>query len=145
MWVCSKKTRYPGCSLRYHERFMWVCSEMVQSGTVSSFPRYTITFPQPQHAEETSSLTLARCSMPAPKSTQGRRWPQLLGCRQLNQGESSLTPQDLHPLLGNESQTEKNISVKIALGLCLTWPPTQSTRLGLLSAEEPASLERRIT
>lgn len=112
---------------------------MGQSGTVSSFLRHTITFPQPQKAEETSSLTPARCSMPALKSTQGATWPQLLGSRQLNQGESSPTPQQLHPLL--ESQTAECISVKIALGLCVTWPPTQSTKLVLLCGEEPAFLE----
>lgn len=77
----------------------------------------------------------------APCQHQGGGWPQLLGSRQLNQGESSLTPQDLRPVLGNESQNEENISVEIALGSCLTWPLTQSTRLGLLSVEEPAFLE----
>ena len=79
--------------------------------------------------------------MPASKSTQGGAWPQLLGTRQLNQGKSSPAPQDLHPVLGNESQTKENISIEIALGLCLTWPPTQSTRLIQLRVEEPVFLK----
>lgn len=67
--------------------------------------------------------------------------PQLLGSRQLNQGESSPAPQDLHPLLGSESQTEEDISIRIVLGLRFTRPPTQSSRLILLRVEEPAFLE----
>lgn len=56
-------------------------------------------------------------------------------------GKSSPAPQDLHPLLGNESQTEENISIRIVPGLRLTRPPTQSSRHILLRVEESAFLE----
>lgn len=91
--------------------------------------RHSWHFPEAHHYLP-SALTCREELQPHPskvlhastKAHLGRMCPHILGSRQLNQGESS-TAQELYPVLGEESQTEENISIKIALALCLTWPP----------------------
>lgn len=86
-------------------------------------------FPGAQHSLPSATPCREKLwqSHASTKAHPRQAWPQILGSRQVNQGERSPAPQNLHPVQGTESQTAENISIRTGPGLLLATNPVNWT------------------